>query len=177
LSYKLIIISLIWVRWLIGYDGFAQSSFGDSIVIRATLPKNKVEQKDDLLLRVVVINTSDHSFQAYEKLVEGYASDNNMNFNLLIEKEEKGKFVLYRNRSLYQKIPTDDSADYIPKIPLAPKDSMAHFYHLDNVYMFDVGNYRVKCTYSNNIRKKDKVASDWHYFAVKKKIYVTKYYE
>lgn len=177
--FNLKIVGLFWTCLISGYYGFGQSKVHDSLIIRSTLVKNKVEQKDDLVLKVVVINASDHPLQAYKKLVEGYASDNKMNFNLVVEKDEqgKGKFELYRNRSLYQSTPTSDSVDYIPKSLLTSHDSITHFYHLDNVYMFEEGNYRVKCVYRNNILEAGIVSSTWYYFTVVKKIYVTKYYE
>lgn len=173
------IASLFWACLISGYCVLAQGVSSDSLIIRSVLPKNKVEQKDDLLLKIIVINLSDHSLQAYKKLLEGYESDNKTNFNLIVEKDEKGKgkFLIYRNRSLYQSAPADDSVDCIPKSLLLSQDSVIHFYHLDNVYMFEEGSYRVKCNYSNNIHEKIKVSSDWYYFTVLKKIYVTKYYD
>jgi len=74
-------------------------------------------------------------------------------------------------------VPDNDSVDYIPKSLLPLQDSIIHFYHWDNVYMFEKGNYRVKCSYSNNIREKGKVSSDWDYFTVIREIDITKYYE
>lgn len=179
MMFKLKIVSLFCACCIIGYNGFAQSKAHDSLIVKATLLKKKVEQKDDLLLKVVVVNTSGDSVKVYKELVEGYVSDDNMNFNLIMETEEKskGKYKPYSNRSLYQSVPDNDSIDYIPKVLLAPNDSVVHFYHLDNVYMFEKGNYRVKCMYKNNIRETNRVSSDWYYFTVVKEVFVTKYYD
>jgi len=77
--FKFKVINLFCVCCISGYCGLAQSKVKDTLIVRTTLPKNKVEKKEDLLLKVVVVNTSGHSFQAYKELVEGYASDDKMN--------------------------------------------------------------------------------------------------
>jgi hypothetical protein len=162
---------------LIATTVLSQKNKSDSIFFKISLPVKNVKQKDDLKLKVVIVNMSEDTLRVYSELIEGYTSDIFTNLNLIIERKIQGIFKTYNKRSLYSKVPTNDTTDLINKIALPPKDSIVNYYHLDNVYLFEVGDYRIRCIYRNDILKKDKILSDWKYFRVDKKIYVSKYYE
>ena len=97
--------------------------------------------------------------------------------NLFFERKDSTGYAIYSRGTLYQLVPTEDTVDRIKKVTLSDRDSIVHLYHLDDGYLFEPGEYRVKCTYRNNIHKRDMVESEWAYFKVLNKIFVKHYYE
>jgi hypothetical protein len=112
----------------------------------------------------------------YKELVEGDSINDFTNdfadFKIKIEKRRKNVFHLYEERSMIDKFQPDDSVG-IEKIKLEPKDSIVQYFHLDHLYKFEVGDYRIKCSYFNHSNIiTENAESKWVYFKVIKTIYV-----
>ena len=147
-----------------------------SVVIKISLPKHDVKNNQDLNMKVVIINTSQNRIEAYKWITEGDEVDIFANVNLMVEKRSGSTYRNYFVGTLYQPPPFKDTVDNIPKVSLAPGDSVINYLHLDNRYVFEKGNYRLKCIYRNNILKPDKVESQWLYFRSTAYIFIKKYY-
>jgi len=154
----------------------AQGNAG-GLVVRISLPVHEIKNPPDLKASILVRNVSGKNLQVYQHLVEGYVGDPYTNLNLFIERKDSAGYAIYSMGTHYQLVPTEDTVDRIKKITLSDRDSIILYYHLDNTYLFEPGEYRVKCTYRNNIHKRDKIESEWAYFKVLNKIFVKHYYE
>ena len=164
-------------------ESIVQENNTQSIGFRISLRSNKVKDSTGLLLKISIKNVSDTSMVVYKHLAEGYQSDRRTNFNLVFEKKGKQEFKTYNMRSFYNRIPLikdtpdliENVVDEIEKVVLKPGDSIFHSFHMDHVYKFEKGKYRVKSIYRNNILTNNKIYSNWVYFDVTNTIYVTKY--
>lgn len=179
---------LLLVLMLAGWAGpaLAQEKRDTSIICEVSLPYTDVKDSAGVYLTVTIKNITNGSIVAYKNLEEGYQDDKWTNFNLEIEKKERNDFKRYSQRSLYQRVPVfsdppnglkENIVDKIEKIPLSAGDSVLHKFHLDQVYKFEKGAYRMRCIYRNNILTDKKIYSNWIYFNVLNTIYTTRYYD
>lgn len=151
------------------------SVLSDSISISCILPK-KISAGRDLNAKIYVKNISDVKVDVYSKFLEGdflnISGDNYINLTLVVERKDNGIFHSYSNRSFLEPYSSIDSSIYPRKVTLSSKDSIINFFHLDSRYKFDVGNYRMKCLYWNNVKENKSIESVWVYFKVNKTIYI-----
>ena len=154
----------------------AQNTGDHSLVVMASLPSRMVQNINDLKLKILIKNSGDNRIKVYKLLIEGYAQDPFANLNLVVEREGKNGFHSYSRGSLYQMVPVEDTIDVIDKVELNSKDSIVHFFHLDDAYLFLPGSYRTKCIYKNDIKQSDRIFTPWVYFRVKKTIPISHHY-
>lgn len=174
---KMLIVSCVLILTI--RTGLAQKDVVPPLQLVISLPVSKIQGTKDLELNVVLKNKSNSSVQVYKYLMEGYIFDPDRNFHLVIEKKTGKQFQEYKRGSLYSKVPIIDSTEKmeIERVVLPPKDSIVYHYHVDDIYAFKKGDYRIKCIFRNNIASKEKVVSDWIYFTVPADMYITRYFD
>jgi hypothetical protein len=156
---------------------FSQVNQGnDSIQITIIISK-QVKVNDDLKAKIIIKNISKRTVNIYKDLVEGDIVNEFGNLLLKVEKKDSNKFIKYSRGSFFDPAPVSDTIDRAERIQIHPNDSLINFCHLDNVYQFEIGYYRLKCLYRNDVKKTKRVQSNWVYFRVINKIYVKHYFD
>jgi len=145
------------------------------LTVVGSLPSSTVKNAKDLKVKILVKNKRQLDIDVYKVLVEGYSVDPSANLNLLVQQNGRKGFHEYSRGGSYQMV-QPDPGDPIEKIKLRSGDSLAHYFYLDDVYLFVPGSYRLKCFYKNDISEKDKISSSWIYFQVINKIPMTHHY-
>lgn len=174
-SQIILLAAFIFLKFILISSVNAQVDRHDSLSLRISFAVTNVSFPEDLKVKIEIRNTAKTSIDVYQYLAEGYMGDNEKNLYFQVEKQEDGKFKLYEVRSHYQRAPGEDS-DYIPRLRLAPKDSLLFSYHVCNSYAFEPGQYRLRCVFNNRILEKKYVYSNWAYFTVKRYIPAEKHF-
>jgi len=147
----------------------------NGIAIKITLSRI-IRTNNDLKVKIIVKNISDNLVTTYKDLVAGDLENQFANLNLIVEKKKADRFIEYSRGAFFDSAPVQDTIDNIRKVNIAPNDSVRNYYHVDNEYQFEIGDYRMKCFYRNNILSKERIESNWVYFKVVRKIYVKHYF-
>jgi hypothetical protein len=152
----------------------------NKIALQCTLPK-KVYDNIGLNAKIIIKNISDSAVTVYKEIVEGMFSNglinNFTNFSLIVQKKRENIYHDYFNKSFIEPAPGNDTIDNLEKSLVEPHDSLIIYFHVDSRYQFEIGDYRIKCLYWNNIHINQKIESSWVYFKVIRKIYVKHYYD
>ena len=146
------------------------------IKVGIVLPK-QIKTNGALKARITIKNISNKQIEVYKELTEGDLTNEIANLTIIVEVKKNHKFVEHSRGAFFDAVPIFDTADNAAKIQLAQGDSLSYYYHVDNVYQFDVGYYRIKCLYRNNIHSTLRFTSGWSYFNILKKIYVKHYFD
>lgn len=151
----------------------------DKVKVRCILTNTTVGDNQDLRAKIIITNNSDSTIFVYRELEEGIFNDilgdNMNNFKLIVQRKVSKQFQQYSNGVFIDPPPSIDTNDNLRKIRLLPKASVANYFHVDSRYKFDIGDYRMKCLYWNNIHVNKSIESNWVYFRVVKPIYVKHY--
>lgn len=193
---RLVFIFVIFT--ILSLHSVCQFKEGDSLKILFLPMDELIGDSIHLHSSIMYENISRRPIVVYRKLSNGYLNDRFCNVNVVVEREEAGKY-LDQQTMFYDRSPQLLYADSLrhfdlPKFPLAPltKDTLIlNFYQLG--LDFDKGNYRIKINlrirtiqdtteYRHDptgatVPPEDKlqyITSDWIYFKVSKRIYVTR---
>jgi len=112
----------------------------------------------------------------YKDIVLGDLNNEFSNLTLEVEKKKGKKFVEYSERSFFDPYPSKDTTDNIKKTKIAAGDSVVNYCHADNEYRFEIGYYRMRCLYRNDIFSNERFKSNWVYFKAIRKIFVKHYF-
>ena len=152
------------------------------IFLKIFLPK-EVRNNHNLIASIVLINKSDTALNFYEKLVEGFYMSKSFNeipreltnFQLKVEKKNRAKYVEYSNRVLIDPGPDSSFAPILTRKRVGPNDSLTIYFHVDSRFQFEVGTYRMKCFFWNDLNNDSSIESNWINFRVLKKLNVVNY--
>lgn len=181
-------VNLFNLRQLILVTGlltsFFESLFGQdqarkhNLEISCTLPKI-IRDNNDLNLEIVITNSSSRPKRVYKDLIEGnfndLLGDNRANFNLVIQRKTSNDYLPYFNKASRDPGPEIDTVDDHEVITLFSKDSLVVYFHVDELYRFEPGYYRLKCLYWNDIHVNKTIQASWVYFNVINLIFVKHY--
>jgi len=159
---------------------FAQSpGSADYIKVSWHLP-NIIKDSSDLYAQVAIKNTSDSVTEVYKELMVGLFNnifdDNIVNFEIYVEKKTRNGFRSHPG-SFVDPIDQSNTNVSLARTTLRPHDSIVLFFHIDSRHTFEIGAYRIKCRYWNNVRKNTSIESPWTYFRVIKPIYARRCFE
>lgn len=150
----------------------------NGLIVTCSLP-NVIKDNSNLNVRFVIKNRNDSAQIVYANLIEGSFNDilggNSTNFKLVINRKRVNGYQPYYNKAFLDPGPEIDTLDNHRKVTLASKDSIVSHFHVDELYKFDPGYYRLKCLYWNNIHVNKSIETSWIYFRVLKTIYVKHY--
>lgn len=177
---KYALLSLRLIIFLIGLL-FSQNIYKkDKIKVKCVLPTTTVRDNQDLRAKIITTNISEDTIIVYNELEEGvfnnFSGDNITNLKLIVQRKQANKFREYSKGTFIDPLPTIDTTDNLRKIRIAPKDSAVNYFHIDSRYGFDIGDYRMKCLYWNNVHINESVESSWIYFKVVRPLYVKHYF-
>jgi hypothetical protein len=193
---RLVFIFIIFT--IFSVRSLCQVVYGDSLKILFLPMDELISDSSHLHCSIMYENISKRPVFVYKRLSNGYMNDRFCNVNVVVEREDGGKYVdqqtMFYNRN--PKLLYADSLRHydLPKISLVPlaKDTLIlDFYKLG--LGFEKGNYRIKI----NLRIRtiqditeyhddptgatappdDKIqytSSGWIYFKVLKRIYITR---
>jgi hypothetical protein len=148
----------------------------DSLSISGEFAKT-INQRNEFLLKIIFTNVSKHSIQVYESLEEGRVGDVQRNFNLIIEKEKKGKFEPFPVRSYSYGMYHDDTTYRdVSRSEIFPGEKRTLTYDINTLAGFGKGKYRLKFgirskvvfygSSSNNFDIFYEYSPNWIYFNV-----------
>lgn len=159
---------------------FGQTSHPKNLKINCFLP-SVVKDSSDLNATIVIKNISNSSVLLYSELIEGLfgiiLENSGPNIRLIVQQKISDSFQNYSGRSFVDPAPFSDSSATLDKISIGPRDSASWSFHLDSRYMFEQGNYRVKCIYRSDVHKNSTIESKWTYFQVSKRIDAHRYFD
>jgi hypothetical protein len=164
------LIVFFWIHVVVGQNS---PSF-KGLKIECSINK-LVKENNDLSIRIKLTNFTDTPILVYKDTYFGSLSDKDGAIDFEIQKENKGSYKKYLNR--YSIDQFSDSKDTRKLNVLAQNDSLIVSYHLDNLYFFQPGIYRVKCFYRGSLHNDTIIKSSWIYFKVIKTIYIKHSYE
>lgn len=141
---------------------------------------NIVKDSSDLNAQIAIINSSLSAREVYRELIVGMFDNifdyNIVNLELDVEKRTKNGFRSFTG-SFFDPAPGSDTTRKLARVLLKAGDSVVNYFHIDSRYTFEIGAYRIKCRYWNDVRNfHSSVESKWTYFKVARPIYARRYF-
>jgi hypothetical protein len=84
--------------------------------------------------------------------------------------------MVIQGGALYQMAPFESVVDNIERVECNAQDTLVHFFHLEEAYLFVPGSYRLRCMYRNDIKQAGTIVTRWVYFRVENTIPICHHY-